>query len=60
MFVAHELYLKQEKLSMLDIPYGRRNSYYNVLERSQMNKDDRIFLQWFVKRYINEYKRYLG
>lgn len=44
---------------MLDIPYVGRNSYYNALERSQVKKEDRIFLQWFIKRYIKEYKRYL-
>ena len=44
---------------MLDIQYEGRNGYYNALERSQVKKEDRIFLQWFVKRYIKEYKRYL-
>jgi hypothetical protein len=34
---------------MLDISYEGRNSYYNALERSQVRKDDGIFLQWFVK-----------
>lgn len=44
---------------MLDIQYIRRNSYYNAFEWSQVKNEDRIFLQWFVKRYIREYKRYL-
>jgi len=44
---------------MLDILYEGRNSYYNALERSQVKKQDRIFLQWLVKRYIKEYRRYL-
>jgi Fic family protein len=51
--------LNRKKYPMLDIPYVRRNSYYNALERSQVKKEDRIFLQWFVKRYIREFKRYL-
>lgn len=51
--------LNKKKYPMLDIPYEGRNSYYNALERSQVRKEDRIFLQWFVKRYIKEYKRYL-
>lgn len=51
--------LGRKKYPMLDIPYEYRSSYYNALERSQMKKNDRIFLQWFVKRYIKEYKRYL-
>lgn len=51
--------LNRKKYPMFDIPYEGRNSYYNALERSQIKKDDRIFLQWFVKRYIKEYKRYI-
>ncbi|MDE1765281.1 MAG: Fic family protein [Thaumarchaeota archaeon] len=51
--------LGKKKYPMLDIPYEYRDSYYNALERSQMKENDRIFLQWFVKRYIKEYKRYL-
>lgn len=50
--------LNRKKHPMLDIPYVGRNSYYNALERSQVKKEDRTFLQWFVKRYIKEYKRY--
>jgi hypothetical protein len=44
---------------MFNIPYEGRKSYYNALERSNMKNEERIFLQWFVKRYIREYKRYL-
>ena len=51
--------LNRKKYPMFDIPYEKRNSYYNALERSQVKKDEKIFLQWFVKRYIKEYKRYL-
>lgn len=51
--------LSRKKYPMLNIPYERRNSYYNALERSQTKNDDRVFLQWFVRRYLNEYKRYL-
>ncbi|MGI0004564.1 MAG: Fic family protein [Candidatus Nitrosotenuis sp.] len=51
--------LNRKKYPMLDIPYVGRNGYYNALERSQVTKEGRIFLQWFVKRYIKEYKRYL-
>lgn len=51
--------LNRKKYPMLDIPYEGRNSYYNALERSQVKQDEKIFLQWFVKRYIKEYKRYL-
>ncbi|MDE1841274.1 MAG: DNA-binding protein, partial [Thaumarchaeota archaeon] len=51
--------LNKKDYPMMDIPYEGRNSYYNSLERSQVKKEDRIFLQWFVKRYIKEHKRYL-
>lgn len=51
--------LNKKGYPMLDIPYEGRSGYYNSLERSNVRNDDRIFLQWFVKRYIKEYKRYL-
>ena len=51
--------LNRKNYPMLDIPYEGRNSYYNALERSQLKKQDKIFLQWLVKRYIKEYRRYL-
>ncbi|MGI0066338.1 MAG: Fic family protein, partial [Nitrosotalea sp.] len=51
--------LDRKNYPMFDITYEDRNSYYNALERSQIKKDDRVFLQWFIKRYIKEYKRYL-
>lgn len=40
---------------MLIIPYSQRMSYYTALERSQLKKDENIFLQWFFKRYLKEY-----
>ncbi len=51
--------LKKYNYPMLDIPYIGRNSYYNALERAQVKKEDNIFLNWFIKRYIKENKRYL-
>lgn len=51
--------LDRKKYPMLDIPYEERNGYYNSLERAQLKKEDRIFLQWFAKRYVKEHKRYL-
>jgi len=51
--------LNRKKYPLLDITYEGKNSYYNALERSQIKKDDRIFLQWFAKKYIKEYKKYL-
>ena len=51
--------LNKKKYPMLDISYDGRNGYYHALEKSQVNKEDRTFLKWFIKRYIKEYKRYL-
>lgn len=51
--------LNRNGYPMLDIPYDGRNSYYNALERSNMEDDDGIFLKWLMKRYVKEYQRYL-
>lgn len=45
---------------MLDIEYSDRRSYYNALERSQKAKNEMIFLQWFMKRYIKAHKELLS
>lgn len=44
---------------LLDIDYSDRRSYYTALERSQTKDDELPFLQWFMKRYLKEYKKYL-
>ncbi len=51
--------LKKFKFPMFDVPYLNRSSYYNALERAQINKDESIFVQWFFRRYLKEYKEYL-
>lgn len=51
--------LNKKNYPMLDIPYEGRNSYYNALERSHLKNEDRVFVQWFIKKYIREYRRYL-
>lgn len=51
--------LHKYKFPMLDIPYENRNSYYNSLERSQIKKDEKIFLNWFFRKYLKENKNYL-
>jgi len=50
--------LKKNNYPLLDIPYSGRNSYYNALERSQVKKDENIFVKWFFRKYINENKKY--
>jgi Fic family protein len=44
---------------MLNISYEKRNSYYNALERSNLKNDEDIFVQWFVKKYLQEHKRFI-
>ncbi len=51
--------LNRKSFPMLNIPYKNRGSYYNALERSQVKRQDSIFLQWFFKRYVKEHKRYI-
>ena len=51
--------LHKHGFPMLDIPYEKRTGYYNALERSQVKKNDLIFLQWFFKKYADSQKRYL-
>jgi len=51
--------LKNNNFPLLDIPYTKRNAYYNALERSQIRGEENIFVQWFFRRYLAEYKKYL-
>ena len=47
--------LRTNAYPMLIIPYAQRKSYYTALERSQLKKDENIFILWFFKRYLKEY-----
>ena len=51
--------LNKNGYPMLIIPYSQRMSYYTALERSQLKKDESVFILWFFKRYLKEYKQYL-
>ncbi len=51
--------LKKHKFPLLDIPYTKRSGYYNALERSQVKKEENIFVQWFFRRYLQEHKKCL-
>ncbi len=51
--------LNRHGYPMLNIPYEGRGSYYNAMERSQTKRIESIFLQWFMKRYVKEHKRYM-
>jgi len=51
--------LHKEGYPMINIPYENRTSYYNALERAQTKKQDNIFIQWFIKKYLKENKQYI-
>jgi len=50
--------LHKHGFPFLNIPYENRGGYYTALERSQLKKNDGIFVQWFFKRYIKQHKTY--
>ncbi|MBU0977446.1 MAG: Fic family protein [Nanoarchaeota archaeon] len=51
--------LHKQNYPMLDIVYEKRSSYYTALERSQIKKDNSPFLNWFFRRYLQEYRGFL-
>jgi len=51
--------LHNNNYPMLVIHYTDRSSYYNALEKSQLNKEETPFTLWFFKKYVKEYERYL-
>ena len=51
--------LNNNNYPMLIIDYSERNSYYNALEKSQIDKEENSFTIWFFKRYVKEYDSYL-
>lgn len=52
--------LNKHNFPMLDIPYEKRTSYYNSLEKSQTKKQEGIFIKWFFKRYLEEHKKLIA
>ncbi len=44
---------------MLNIKYISRSGYYNALERSQVSKNEMVFVHHLIKSYMREYKKYL-
>ena len=57
LFMNHVL--NRYNYPMLIIDYSERNSYYNALEKSQIDKEANSFVLWFFKRYVKEYESYL-
>ncbi|MEM3555683.1 MAG: Fic family protein [Candidatus Micrarchaeia archaeon] len=50
--------LQKHGFPLLNIPYENRGSYYNALERSQIKKNNSIFIHWLFRRYVKEHKAY--
>jgi len=45
---------------MIDIEYEGRAAYYGALQRSQLGRNERPFLNWFFRRYRRENTKYLA
>ncbi len=50
--------LKKNRYPLLNIPYTKRTSYYNALERAQTKRQEHVFTNWLIKKYIKEHERY--
>lgn len=53
------LILARARYPLLNIQYGRRQSYYRALEAASRLGDARPFLRWFFLRYSRENRTYL-
>jgi Fic family protein len=49
--------LNNRHLPLFDLPYDRRIGYYKALESASIEKDEAIFLRWFVREYVRQYRR---
>ncbi|MGC2288711.1 MAG: Fic family protein [Thermoplasmata archaeon] len=54
--IAMNFVLYRKGYPMLDIPYDRRAGYYRALEQAQTQKDEFVFVRWFLRRYLSENK----
>lgn len=51
--------LHLHKYPLLDIDYNKRNSYYNALEKDQVNETDYVFVDYIGKKFLKDYKEFL-
>jgi Fic family protein len=51
--------LNRSGFPMLNVPYENRSGYYTALERAQVKAQEFIFVNWFFKRYIKEFGRFV-
>ena len=50
--------LHRHGFPMLVIPYTGRSLYYTALERAQIQEMEAIFVQWLLRAYVREHRRY--
>lgn len=48
--------LNKNGYPMLNIEYKGGRRYYSALERAQVNSNERVFYQWFFRKYLGEQK----
>ena len=58
--LAMNFVLNKYNCPLFNIPYEKRTSYYNALERAQTKKQEHIFMRWFYRNYVKENEGYLG
>lgn len=51
--------LYKKGFPMLDIDYIKRESYYNALEKANLNNTNDYFVDYIMKKFIKENKNYL-
>ena len=51
--------LKRHHYLMMIIKNETKTSYYNSLERSQIEEKENIFVKWLVNNYLKKNKKYL-
>jgi Fic family protein len=51
--------LNSRHFPLFDLPYNRRMGYYKALETASIEKDETVFLRWFFREYVRQYRRFL-
>lgn len=52
--------LDRNSYPMLDIGPKEKHTYINKLESAYLQKDELIFVKWFVSKYLRDNKKFLG
>lgn len=58
--LAMNFVLYRKRFPMFDIPYTGRAGYYAALQRSQLTRDEGVFVRWFLRRYLEENTHKVG